>query len=344
LRIALHLKHLRTLLSIPHGYSGKSLGYAYFMKLDALNRRNRFAGRQPTGKRIVLQERDFQCFATLERHGPLPSTYLYAFTKDTARNFKGFQQRLTDLYNEDNTPHRGFYLERPGQQFASLNARYQPMTYELTTLSRKALRDNQIPEQIFEPLSGPYLHRFMTSCLTASIELTVQTAGFRYISQAEIFTHPKCPKNVFTQNHRLALPCRSGHVIPDQLFGIDYGGSYRFFVLEADRNTESVLSKKCRANAFSKKLESYLEVLRSQSFREVWGIPSLYVMTVSTSETHLRSMMEALRGMTDARLASRFLFKVKPEFGKYWSVPEVMEDLVSMPWERVGLELSIGIP
>ena len=313
------------------------------MKLDALNRRDRFAGRQPTGKRIVLQERDYQCFAAMERHGPLPSTFLYSFTKDTARNFKGFQQRLTDLYNEDNTPHRGFYLDRPRQQFASLNARYQPMMYELTPLGRKALRDNQIPEQIFESLSGSYLHRFMTACLTASIELTVQAAGFRYISQAEIFTHPKCPKNVLTQNHQLALPCRSGYIIPDQLFGIDYGGSYRFFVLEADRNTESVLSKKCRANAFGKKLESYLEVLSSQCFRDVWGIPSLYVMTISTSENHVRTMMEALKGMANARLASRFLFKVKPAFGKYWAVPEVMEDLVSVPWERVGFGLSVGL-
>ena len=50
------------------------------MQSDALNRRSRFAGRQPTAKRVMLGERDFQCFAALERHGPLPSTYLYEFT------------------------------------------------------------------------------------------------------------------------------------------------------------------------------------------------------------------------------------------------------------------------
>lgn len=314
------------------------------MKLDALSRRNRFAGHQPTGKRIMLQERDFQCFAALERHGPLPSTYLYAFTKDTARDFKGFQQRLTDLYNEDNTPHSGYYLERPSQQLASLNARYQPMTYELTPLGRKALRDNQIPIQIFEPLSGPYLHRFMTACITASIELGVRTAGFRYISQAEIFTHPKCPKNVLTREHPLALPCRSGYIIPDQLFGIDYGGTFRFFVLEADRSTESVLSKKGRTNTFGKKLESYLEALRTQSFRDVWGIPSLYVMTVSSSDAHVHTMMEALEGMADARLASRFLFKAKPEFGKYWVVPSELSSLLFDPWCRICAEISIALP
>ena len=313
------------------------------MKLDALNRRNRFAGHQSTGKQIVLQERDFQCFAALERHGPLPSTYLYAFTKDTARNFKGFQQRLTDLYNEDNTAHHGFYLERPEQQYASINARYQPMMYELTNHAKRALRDNSIPLQIFELPNGPYLHRFMTACLTASIELAVQAAGFRYISQAEIFTHPKCPKNVANREHPLALRCRAGHIIPDQLFGIDYGGSYRFFVLEADRKTESVLSKKGRTNAFSNKLDAYLEILERQTFRETWGIPSLYVMTVTTSYAHMETIMNVLSSMAESSLASRFLFKTKAQFGKYWVVPNPLVDLLIDPWERVGAKFNISL-
>ena len=314
------------------------------MKVDALNRRNRFAGRQPTGKRIILQERDFQCFAALERHGALPSTYLYEFTKDTARNFKGFQQRLTDLYNEDNTPHHGFYLERPEQQYASINARYQPMTYDLTANAKRALRDRGIPEHIFESPNGPYLHRFMTACLTASMELAVRTAGFRYISQAEIFTHSKCPKAILTREHPLAVPCSSGCIIPDQLFGIDYGGSYRFFVLEADRKTESVVSKKASIKAYAKKLESYLEVLRDQSFRDVWGIPSLSIMTVTTSNAHMQTMIDALGDLAESQETARFLFKTQPQFGKYWTVPSVLSGLFTDPWQRVGAPLDISHP
>ena len=314
------------------------------MKHDALNRRSRFSGRQATGKRVVLQTRDYQCFAALERHGPLPSTYLYAFSKEAARNFKGFQQRLTDLYNEDNTPHQAAYLDRPEQQYASINARYQPMSYELTDDAEEALRDHGIAEQCFEPTNGPYLHRFMSACLTASIELSVKAAGFRYISQGEIFTHAKCPKDVLKRDHPLALPCRDGVIIPDQIFGIDYGSKYRFFALEADRKTERVVSQKASAKAYAKKLESYRDVLREQSYRDVWGIPSLSIMTVTTSEPHMHTMMKALEDLAEPREAARFLFKTQSQFGKYWTVPPLLSGLFTDPWQRVGTPLNISIP
>ena len=314
------------------------------MQSDALNRRSRFAGRQPTAKRVMLGERDFQCFAALERHGPLPSTYLYEFTKAAARNFKGHQQRLTDLFNEDNTPHRGFYLDRPEQQNASINARYQPMSYELTRDGARALRDRGIPRQMWQPPNGPYLHRFMTACLTASIELGVRQAGFRYMSQHDIFSHPKCPASLANTDSPLALPCRDGVIIPDQLFGIDYGGKYRFFVLEADRKTETIVSSKASSKAFTRKLEAYLDVLRNETYREVWGIPSLTILTVTTSVAHMGTMIRVLDDLADSRPATRFLFKAKPEFGKYWTVPPVMTDLLSDPWQRTTTPLDISRP
>lgn len=310
---------------------------------DTLNRRSRFAGRQPTGKRVILQERDFLLFAALERHGPLPSTYLFEFAKGAARNFKGHQQRLTDLYNEDNTSHRGFYLDRPEQQYASISARYQPMSYELTNLGHRALRDRGLPRQMWQGPNGPYLHRFMASAITASMELAVRKAGFKYLSQAEIFGHHKCPPQLTEADTPLALPHRDGVIVPDQLFGVDYGGRYRFFVLEADRKTETVVSTKASAKAFARKLEAYVDVLSRQTYREVWGIPTLNVLTVTTSEAHMRTMIAALEDLVEPKMAARFLFKAKPQFGKYWTVPPVMDDLFTEPWHRVGDPLDISL-
>ncbi len=322
-------------------------GHTYFMrpkfKTDALNRRSRFAGRQSTGKRIILGERDFAYFAALERHGVLPATYLYAFTRSLARNHKGHQQRLTELYNEDFTPHRGFYLDRPEQQYASINARYQPMAYELSTEGHRALRDKGMPRQMWEPPNGPYLHRFMTGCITASVELACRAKKLRYLSQADIFGHAKCPVSLAAADNPLALPCLDGVIIPDQFFGIDYGGKYRFFALEADRKTESIVSANAMSKSFAKKLESYLHVLEHQTYREVWGIPTLSVLTVTTSETHMNSMINQMdRLAKNDRMAARFLFKSKPQFGKYWTVPDVMHDLLDEPWERVGNPLNIA--
>ena len=315
------------------------------LKTDILNRRSRFAGRQPTGKKIVLGERDFGYFSTLERHGVLPATYLYEFTKSLARNHKGHQQRLTDLYNEDNTPHRSWYLNRPEQQYASINARYQSMAYELDIQGHRALRDKGIPRQMWEPPNGPYLHRFMTGCITASIELACRDKGLKYLSQADIFGHPKCPADLKISDSPLALPYGNGVIIPDQIFGIDYGGKYRFFALEADRKTETIVSTKAMAKSFAKKLESYIHVLEHQTFREAWGIPTLSILTVTTSEAHMKSMINQLDHLADNdKIAARFLFKSKAQFGKYWTVPDVMCDLLTDPWVRVGTALNIGEP
>ena len=143
----------------------------------------------------------------------------------------------------------------------------------------------------------------------------------------------------------LALPSLDGVIIPDQLFGIDYGGKYRFFALEADRKTESIVSAKAMSKSFGKKLESYLHVLEHQTYREVWGIPTLSVLTVTTSQAHMNSMTNQLdRLAKNDRIAARFLFKTTPQFGKYWTVPEVMHDLLTDPWERVDTPLDISEP
>ena len=314
------------------------------MKKDTLNRRNRFAGRQPTGKRIELGERDFLYFAALERHGPLPATYLYEFSKSAARNHKGHQQRLTDLFNEDNTPHRGPYLDRPDPQFASVNARYQSIAYEHTPLAATALRDRDIGRQAAMPPSGPYLHRFMTACLTASIELAVRKAGYTFITSTDILNHPKCPEKTRESRNPLAIPLRDTAVIPDQLFGIDYGGKFRFFALESDRKTETIVSRNRNGKAFGTRLEAYAEIIESEAHRRIWGIPSLTVLTVTTSLAHMHTMISHLEDSVSAKTAARFLFKTKPDFGKYWTVPPVMTDIFEDPWERTASPLSIGTP
>jgi Replication-relaxation len=330
---------------MAHVAKASTTFYSSRMKRDALNRRSRFAGRQPSGKRIILGERDFAYFTALERHGPLPATYLYALTKDIARNHKGHQLRLTELYNEDNTPHRGFYLERPEQQYASINARYQPMAYELTEQGQKALRDKAIPVQMWQAPNGPYLHRFMTACITASIELACRELGFKYLSQQDILTHRKAPASLSDIDHPLALPCGDGVIVPDQLFGIDYGGKYRFFALEADRKTETIVSTRAMAKSFANKLTRYAYVLENQTYRDVWGIPTLSVLTVTVSDAHMRTMINQVEtNISNDKTALRFLFKSKPRFGKYWTVPDIMADLVADPWERVASAFNISKP
>lgn len=302
------------------------------MTRDSLDRRNRFAAAQTTGKCICLTQRDILIFQALERHGVLPATYLYEFARSAACNLKGHQQRLTNLYHEDNTAHGGRYLTRPHQQWASPHARYQPISYELTEHGTRAIRDSGVALQSIVPLSGPFTHRAMTACITASIDLACQAAGLCFITQGDILRRA----NIGTAKSPLALPTRHGTVIPDQLFGIDYGGAYRFFALEADRSTESLSSQKYQARSFETKLRAYADVLEQETFRAACSIPMLYVAIVTTSERHRDNMLSIVDRIASPKIASRFLFKSEPIFGKYWIVPEVLTGIASDPWQRTG--------
>ena len=73
-------------------------------RVDKLNRRSRFAGSQPRGKRIVIDDDDIKMWKAIHTHGPLPTHYLAAFVSKT--NFNTHQHRLTKQHNgtEENGP------------------------------------------------------------------------------------------------------------------------------------------------------------------------------------------------------------------------------------------------
>ena len=91
---------------------------------------------------VAARPRDLLWFQKLHEHGPLSSSYLHAFSKHLARNEKRSRDRLTDLFNEGNTPHDGAYLTRPWQQFQTLDARYQDLVYDVAAPAAQALKQH----------------------------------------------------------------------------------------------------------------------------------------------------------------------------------------------------------
>ncbi len=127
---------------------------------DTLGRRSRLTP-QSTGKRLSLQPRDLLWLQKLHEHGPLPSSFLLAFAKGTHRSEKRAKERLTDLFNEDHTPHGGAYLSRPPQQFRTLDARYNQLVYQLTPAAERALKQAGLWNGRHAARQGPWLHGFM---------------------------------------------------------------------------------------------------------------------------------------------------------------------------------------
>lgn len=153
---------------------------------DSTGRRKRL---QPTstGKRVILQPRDWHWLQVLHEHGPLPSSFLLAFAKDYGVSEKRAKERLTDLFNEDNTAYGGPYLTRPVQQFQTLDSRYNQLVYDVGPAGERALTKEGYWRSAVSKTSGPWWHRLMVSCITASIKLAADnTHRLTYIPQADI--------------------------------------------------------------------------------------------------------------------------------------------------------------
>ena len=311
---------------------------------DTLARRLRFSKPNPKVRRLVLTPADYLIFEAIDRHGPLPSTYLYQFTQYLRSDFSHLQNRLTEFYNGDVVGGKaGGWLTRPPQQFASFEARYQHMVYGLAPRARMALSEHGTASR-FAPRSGPFVHQLMAASVGASIELRATERGIRYIAREEIFAHPNCT-GARTTPMPLGIPiggqeCRT--LIPDDLFGLNYPeGGYRFFAFEIDRCTESIERSRNPKGSFAAKISAYQALLSSKRYRDWWGVPNLTVLTVTISKVHAANLIEHVR--RSGLYADRFAFAVEPSFGVNWRVPkQLFTHLLDCPWMTAGGEKDIG--
>lgn len=313
------------------------------MNTDALDRRLRHAPPNPRVGRIQLTEADYLLFEAIDRHGPLPSHYLYEFTKHVRKDKSHLQNRLTEFYNGDT---EGIFLTRPPQQFASFEARYQHLVYDLTPRARLALSARGTLSWSRPRRTDPFLHQLMTACVGASLELAAPAFGLRYISREEILTHEKCPLDTRQANNPMALTLSPGHMlIPDDLFGIEYPGvGFRFFAVEIDRNTESIERKNLDSNTFGRKIAGYLSVLDRRLYSQHWGLPNLSVLTVTTNATHARNILDFIERQEQTKYTERFAFAVEPSFAANWRVPKALLNLLNEPWTTVSGTKDIGQP
>jgi hypothetical protein len=315
------------------------------MKTDALARRLRFAPPAPLVRRLVLTEADHLIFEAINRHGPLPTHYLYAFTKHVRRDYSHLQNRLTEFYNGSTG---GPYLTRPPQQFAGFAARYQHVVYDLAPRARHALAERGTLTRHAPRRADPFLHQLMSACVGASIELYAPALGLRYIPRNEILTHPKCPEVTKAAKNPMAIPLNGfgekHAIIPDDLFGLEYpGGGFRFFAVEIDRNTESIARKNRDQNAFGRKIAGYLDILRNQTYRSWWGLPNLHVLTITTNATHAQNIIQYVRNQSETKYAERFGFAYEPWFGVNWRMPrELLTNLLNEPWITTGAAKEIS--
>ena len=283
---------------------------------------------------MQLRPRDLIIFSALQRHGALPSHYLFEFTKDVATDRTGFRKRLTALY-------RAGMLERPVQLNNPL-IKTDFKVYILTKQSEEVLREVGKLNQYAVLTGGGYPHMLMTACITANIELEARRMGFKFISQEEILASSQCPWVTKIAEKPLALTTNISRTFahgkstytdhsnrptePDQLFGIDYGGTYRFFALEADRGTEPLTRPNLKENSILRKILAYKSILISGEYRKRFGIPNLFPLFVTTADARVQNMLDLTRTIYPNG-SRHLLFAALPGFQVYFRTPPLLPQL-----------------
>jgi hypothetical protein len=90
------------------------------------------------------------------------------------------------------------------------------------------------------------------------------------------------------------LAARSGAVVPDAVFGIEYRKAEwranRSLALEVDRGTMPITRANGVQISQAGRLVLYGEIIGSQAQKQLFGIPNLFVLTLTTNQTRLRNL------------------------------------------------------
>ena len=296
-----------------------------------------------TGKRVSPTSRDLLWLHKLAEHGPLPSSFLLAFSQGSHASEKRARERLTDLFHEDNTPEGGPYLVRPPQQFRTLDSRYNQLVYDLAPAGWRALERSGLDTSKRPAPSGPWLHRFMTSCITASIELaTIARDDLSYIPQSGILaragTELRYPVTIAAPDtgYRYVKD-----LIPDALFGLRYhtenGDRFRFFAVEADRATEPTTSSNWNRKSFERSLLQYGAYVAGGAYRDHLALTApLLVLNVLSDEQRAQRMVD-FTAKRYPKGNAFMLFQAWTDFGPVFRPPEPRPAILTKAWARGGL-------
>ncbi len=309
---------------------------------DTTGRRKRTSPRS-TGKRVTPQARDIKWFQKLHEHGPLPSSFLYQFAADTHRSEKRAKERLTDLFNEDSTRDGGTYLSRPIQQFRTIDSRYNQLVYDLTPASEQALKTAGEWSDVNKSNSGPWLHKFMVSCITASIELaTLNRDDIIYIPQTQLLkragTSLRYPIELFDHFSKKEI---TKDLIPDAIFGLKYitpqGSRYRCFLVEADRSTEPATSRNFNRKSWQRSLLQYEQYIGQKHYRDHLNLKTtLLVLNVVKDQKRI-DQIRKLTPRYAATIRAQLLLQSWEDFGNVFRPPNPNKWLLQEGWSRSDL-------
>ena len=215
----------------------------------------------------------------LNLHGLASSKYLHEATANTHRCLQTSNRQLRKLFD-------GQMVYKPKQQRETEGADGNHHIYDLTERGKTYLKRNGLWVDSHRP-TGPWVHQYMVSCITASIHVLSERSGYTCIPGHEITPSLATTAPFFWKGkrHECAL-------IPDSLFAIQYKKGFIAYALEADRNTEPNDPKTPHRKSARRNIKQYAEFVGKKRYKKCYGLNCpLLVLNVSVSEGHVQRVL-----------------------------------------------------
>lgn len=266
--------------------------------------------------RVRPTPREIRWLKHIERHGPQSSHYLHELSLDTHRDPDTSRRQLQKL-------RAGGLLFCPRQQRATEHANFNAYVYDLAQSGRDYLADHALAEETVQP-HGHWVHQYMTACITASIDIQARRSGIAYIPAHKILERRQAPLGFEIDRRKL---------VPDQLFGLDYGGQYRFFCVEADRGTEPKQSQATR-KSYKKMIEQYAGFIGQKRYQAHYGLTAnMLLLVVFSSRRNEERFLDGVQSILGEHSAY-VLTQTIPGFHDFFQPPPLLTSLFNEPWRR----------
>jgi DNA-binding Lrp family transcriptional regulator len=281
---------------------------------DKRERRPRFhRAAEPPAFRIT--DGDIEIVRLLARHRFLRSTQI---AKLVGRSLDRTNDRLHRLF------HAG-YLDRPRAQLDRFPVDGSShMVYALANDGARLLQQNNgaLPRRLDlshqnQTALRPFIeHQLGIMDFYVALECATRArSDVTLIRPDEIVAN--FPEPARAERNPLRLKVRMSHkgkaqdfgLVPDLLFGLRFpDGSRRCFMVEVDRGTMPISRTDIARTSFALKMRAYLAAYAAGQHQQCYGWKAFRVLTITTNQKRVESMMEALRQCHIARSPGPQLF------------------------------------
>jgi Replication-relaxation len=279
-----------------------------------LTRRPRFR-RASEPPAFRLTDDDVVIIRQLARHRFLRSTHIAVLV---GRSLDRTNDRLKCLF------HAG-YIDRPRAQLDYYpTSGSAPIAYALADAGARLLmqRDGVVFANVEwsrknREAGRPFIEHQLEGIdfLVAMQLATRDRTDIHFSSPAE--TIAAFPEHTRAAPNPLRMPVKLSHkgamheigLVPDLVFGLRFSdGSRRCFMVEIDRGTMPIVRTDFLQTSFERKMRVYLAAYAAKQHERHFGWKAFRVLTVTTDQHRMQSMMNALHQLRSAHSPGATLF------------------------------------